>query len=196
MGEWESMEKPLEAATKNTHLSLQKWLFDRAKVLGLRKKDASAVAEADSDESDGESDGDDPSSPASGGKTNTTATTAETKSKETKAEEKNWSSVYLVYQESKLQFRGALSEVNFSNWVWKECIRRKLDESKGSMDSIEENDGELDEATTQGIEDVNQLLAEFYPADVIKARADAEKKKEKKAEKKDKKEDKKSKKED
>ena len=47
--------------------------------------------------------------------------------------DKNWSSVNLVFQESKLSFRAGLSELNFSNWIWSEVIRPKLDESKGNL---------------------------------------------------------------
>lgn len=189
--EWKSMETPLEAATKNTHLSLQKWLFDRARILGLRK--AGDTINGGEDDSDSEEDESSPSS-----KKNPKPAEKVEKDKEA-VEEKNWSMVNLVFQESKMSFRGNLSELNFSNWVWKEVVRPKLEDSKGAVDDLAEGDKDVAEKFRSGWEEVHEILSEYFPSDVVKARIKAEEKKlekedggdKKKDKKKDKKEDKK-----
>merc|ERR1712224_345465 len=94
------------------------------------------------------------------------------------AEEKNWSSVSLAYQESKLSFRGYLSAHNFTNWLWHHVIRDRLEETKG----------EVPEDEIDGVAECDAVLREFCPA--------KKEKKDKKEDKKDKKDDKKDKKDD
>lgn len=114
--EWASMENALEPHTKATHLSLQKWLFDRARSLGIKNK-----ADPDSDEDD--SDFDDESDADADG-TPSVAATASTKPstkdggakkggkvevQDESVDEKNWSSVRLAHEEAKLAFKGVFS---------------------------------------------------------------------------------------
>ncbi|CAE7831004.1 abfD, partial [Symbiodinium necroappetens] len=35
--------------------------------------------------------------------------------------QKNWSSVNLAFQESKLNYRGSFSALSFTNWLWYRC---------------------------------------------------------------------------
>ena len=61
--EWRSVELPLENETKETHLSLAKWLYDRARMLGIRKQGDSLSGggegeEAGEDEGESGSDSD------------------------------------------------------------------------------------------------------------------------------------------
>merc|ERR1711959_783746 len=100
-------------------------------------------------------------------------------------EEKNWSSVSLAYQESKLSFRGYLSAQNFTNWLWCHVIRDKLEETKGKVP-----EDEID-----GVAECDAVLREFCPAK--KEKKDKDDKKDKKDKKdKDDKKDKKDKKDD
>merc|ERR1712094_20600 len=69
-------------------------------------------------------------------------------------EEKNWSSVSLAYQESKLTFCGDLSAQNFTNWLWQHVIREKLEETKGKVP-----EDEID-----GVAECDAVLREFCPA--------------------------------
>merc|ERR1712113_264205 len=91
----------------------------------------------------------------------------------------NWSAVNLVAKESKLQFRGVLSPMAFTNWLWYRCIRPKLEETKAKLPEIDISSG------AYNIEDVEEIFGEFMP--VIKEKD----KKDKKDDKKDKKDDKK-----
>eukprot|EP00392_Amoebophrya_sp_AT5.2_P009090 g9118.t1 len=187
--EWKSMEVPLENATKNTHLSLQKWLTDRARVLGIRARQAD---DEDSEE-DGEDDGEDDTSPNS--KTLGGAAGGD-KAANDGAEEKNWSAVNLAFQESKLSWKATFNPCNFTNWLWNSVVRVRLDETKGNVDAFGEQD--LEEVLV-GIEAVNDVLSEFIPQDQKKKEKkdkDGDGKKDKKGDKKDKKDDKKDKKED
>merc|ERR1712083_1186777 len=95
---------------------------------------------------------------------------------------KNWSAVNCTFKESKLNFRGVLSPVAFTNWLWYRCVRPKLAETKAF--SLPEIEGDA-----YGIEDVDEILGEFMP----KPKEDKKDKKDKKDEKdkKDKKDDKK-----
>merc|ERR1712054_539736 len=88
-----------------------------------------------------------------------------------------------AYKESKLSFRGVLTPVAFTNWLWYKTIRPKLEETKAKV--IVEN-VDLD---AFGIQDVDEIFAEHMP--VQKPPADKDKKDKKdKDDKKDKKGDK------
>merc|ERR1712048_379981 len=112
------------------------------------------------------------------------------------AKEKNWSAVNLTFKESKLSFRGVLSPLAFTNWVWYRCVRPKLEETKAKLPDIDTSDGKF------GIEDVEELFGEFMPKEIKKPgegskdKDEKDKKKDKKDDKKDKKDDKKDKKDD
>merc|ERR1719407_453437 len=93
-------------------------------------------------------------------------------------EEKNYSSVSLAYEDTKLSFRGHLSALNFTNWLWHHVVRDKLEETKGKVP-----DDDMD-----GVAECDAVLREFCPA--------KKEKKDKKEDKKDKKDDKKDKKDD
>merc|ERR1712185_597497 len=71
---------------------------------------------------------------------------------------KNWSSVNLCCQETKLQFRGSFSAVAFTNWLWWRCIRPKLEETKSSLDELSE-----EERQKYSIDDIEEVLGEFCP---------------------------------
>merc|ERR1719343_1374520 len=131
-----------------------------------------AAAKADDDDDD-----DDKEEPA-----------AKAKAKEAEEEDaaqgtidkaKNWSAVNVAYRESKLQFRGVLSPMAFTNWMWYRCVRPKLEETKAKLPEIDISSG------AYNIDDVEEIMGEFMP--VIKEKD----KKDKKDDKKDKKDDKK-----
>merc|ERR1712190_40832 len=97
--------------------------------------------------------------------------------------QKNWSSVNVAFRESKLNFRGVLSQVSFTNWLWYRCVRPKLEETKSKLPSID--DHHLD--AVYGIDDVEEILGEFMPKETKKEeKADKKDKKDKKGDKKDK----------
>ncbi|CAK8999971.1 unnamed protein product, partial [Durusdinium trenchii] len=100
---------------------------------------------------------------------------------------KNWSSVNLAFQESKLNYRGSFSALSFTNWLWFRVVRPKLEETKSKLPELSEEDMEK-----YGIQDVEEVLGEFMPA--MKKKEEKEDKKDKKDKEKDKK-DKKDKKE-
>merc|ERR1712183_860594 len=108
---------------------------------------------------------------------------------------KNWSSVNLCCQETKLQFRGSFSAVAFTNWLWWRCIRPKLEETKSSLDELSE-----EERQKYSIDDIEEVLGEFCPKMEEKKdkkdKKDKDDKKDKKDDKKGKKDDKKDKKDD
>merc|ERR1712039_398666 len=101
---------------------------------------------------------------------------------------KNWSAVNCAFKESKLNFRGVLTPLAFTNWLWYRCVRPRLAETKAA--SLPEIEGDA-----YGIEDVDELLGEFMPAlpkpKEKKEDTDKKDKKDKKDDKKDKKDDKK-----
>merc|ERR1712113_930264 len=98
--------------------------------------------------------------------------------------QKNWSAVNVAYKESKLNFRGVLTPVAFTNWLWYRCIRPKLEETKSKLPEVDTSSGAF------GIEDVEEIMGEFMPA--IKVEKDKKDKKDDKdkKDKKDKKDDK------
>jgi len=84
--------------------------------------------------------------------------------------QKNWSAVNVACKESKLSFRGALTPVAFTNWLWYRCIRPKLEETKSKLPEIDI------ENSNYGIEEVEDLMKEFMP--VMKAPKDKKDEKE------------------
>merc|ERR1712014_377628 len=69
---------------------------------------------------------------------------------------KNWSAVNLVFQESKLNYRGVFSAIAFTNWMWYRCVRPKLEETKSKLPEID--------AAAYCIDDVEEIMGEFMPA--------------------------------
>eukprot|EP00397_Hematodinium_sp_SG-2012_P002463 GEMP01002469.1.p1 GENE.GEMP01002469.1~~GEMP01002469.1.p1 ORF type:complete len:1021 (+),score=252.22 GEMP01002469.1:44-3106(+) len=163
--EWASMEAALEPETRATHKNLEAWLADKAKAAGIKK-----AVDSDS-ESDGEEDEEGAKKAPEG--------------EGEKKEEKNWSVVNLACQESRLQFRGVLTEKNFTNWLWKFVIHPKLEESRGKIPDIELFDFSV-------AEDLEELFREFLPVKKEKEKDKKDDKKDKKGDKdkKDKKEEK------
>merc|ERR1712060_445389 len=102
----------------------------------------------------------------------------------------NFSAVNLVAKESKMNFRGVLTPVAFTNWLWYRCVRPKMEETKSKLPSID--DHQLD--AVYGIDDVEEILGEFMPKESKKEeKADKKDKKDKKDKAEDKKDDKKKK---
>merc|ERR1712066_1038403 len=109
------------------------------------------------------------------------------------SKEKNWSAVNLTFKESKLNFRGTLTPIAFTNWVWYRCVRPKLEETKSKLPDVDTSDGKY------GIEDVEEIFGEFMPKEIKKPGEGKDKDEKDKKDKKDKKgdkDDKKSKKDD
>merc|ERR1712014_349453 len=73
---------------------------------------------------------------------------------------KNWSSVNLCCQETKI---AALPAIPFTNWLWWRCIRPKLEETKSSLDDLSEEDREK-----YSIDLIEEVLGEHCPALVEK----------------------------
>merc|ERR1712061_181313 len=80
----------------------------------------------------------------------------------------NWSAVNLVAKESKLNFRGVLTPVAFTNWLWYRCIRPRLEETKSKLPAID--DHQLN--TVYCIDDIEDILGEFMPAPKKDEKAD------------------------
>merc|ERR1712194_920233 len=107
--------------------------------------------------------------------------------------DKNWSAVNLVCKESKLLYRGVLSQQGFTNWLWYRCVRPQLEETKSTLPEIDLGD------CPYGIEDIDEIFNTYLPAGKLKKdekddKKDKKEKKDKKDDKKDKKDDKKDKK--
>lgn len=180
--EWLSMEAAMPAEERQTHRNLQIFFMERAKAAGVKEKEEEeeddddpemlALIENGGDAPEGgdaaESDDEDPR--------DTARKKQEEEDKEavgTVEKQKNWSSVNLAFQESKLNYRGSFSALSFTNWLWYRVVRPKLEETKSKM--VELSDEELEK---YGIPDVEEVLGEFMPA---------QKKKEEEKDKKDKK---------
>merc|ERR1711879_841017 len=71
---------------------------------------------------------------------------------------KNWSSVNLACQESKLSYRGSFTAIAFTNWLWSRCIRPKLEETKAKLPELDIS------GNVYGIEDIEEIMGEFMPA--------------------------------
>ncbi|CAE7319717.1 abfD [Symbiodinium sp. CCMP2592] len=196
--EWLSMEAAMPAEERQTHRNLQIFFMERAKAAGVKEKEEEeeddddpemlALIENGGDAPEGgdaaESDDEDPR--------DTARKKQEEEDKEavgTVEKQKNWSSVNLAFQESKLNYRGSFSALSFTNWLWYRVVRPKLEETKSKM--VELSDEELEK---YGIPDVEEVLGEFMPA--VKKKEEEKDKKDKKDKKDDKdKKDKKDKKE-
>eukprot|EP00439_Symbiodinium_sp_Y106_P022864 s1523_g2.t2 len=196
--EWLSMEAAMPAEERQTHRNLQIFFMERAKAAGVKEKEEEeeddddpemlALIENGGDAPEGgdaaESDDEDPR--------DTARKKQEEEDKEavgTVEKQKNWSSVNLAFQESKLNYRGSFSALSFTNWLWYRVVRPKLEETKSKM--VELSDEELEK---YGIPDVEEVLGEFMPAP--KKKEEEKDKKDKKDKKDDKdKKDKKDKKE-
>merc|ERR1712050_630791 len=69
---------------------------------------------------------------------------------------KNWSAVNCAFKESKLNFRGVLTPVAFTNWLWYRCVRPKLEETKSKLPEVD--------TAAYFIDDVEEIMREFMPA--------------------------------
>lgn len=49
---------------------------------------------------------------------------------------------------------------NFTNWLWREVVRVKLEESKGDVESFQDDDVG---AVVDGADAVSEVLSEFLP---------------------------------
>merc|ERR1711879_1028026 len=96
------------------------------------------------------------------------------------AKEKNWSAVNLTFKESKLNFRGCLTAISFTNWVWYRCVRPKLEETKAKLPDIDTSDPKY------GIEDVEEIFGPMVPSEIKKPGEGKDKDKDDKKDKKDK----------
>merc|ERR1711988_1932978 len=145
--EWQSMEAAMSAEERQTHRNLQKFFMERAKSFGV---EASKEEEEDDDDpeiekllGDGEM-GEGSGEKGEDSEEEESKEEAERKKKEKEDEEevgtvdksKNWSSVNICSQETKLTFRGSFSNLAFTNWLWWRCIRPKLEETKSSLDEL------------------------------------------------------------
>merc|ERR1712217_563289 len=99
---------------------------------------------------------------------------------------KNYSAVNLVFKESKTPFRGVLTPVSFTNWLWWRCVRPRLEKTKAA--GFPDVEGEF------GIDDVEEIFGQFMPKDAELPGKNKED--DKKSKKGDKDDDKKSKKDD
>lgn len=192
--EWQTMESAMPTEERQTHKNLKVWMEDRAKDIG-----AVQVNDEDDDDDDdptllamlesgegkdgeggfgGDSD-DDKDEPA-------TASAAKAKAAKEQEEEdaavgtidkaKNWSAVNVTHKETKMSWRGVLTPLNFTNWLWYRCIRPKLEDTKAKkLSDIE------DFKLKEGIDAIEEIMGEFMP----KIQEDKDKK-----DKKDKKDDK------
>mmetsp|Transcript_53663 Transcript_53663/g.85351 ORF Transcript_53663/g.85351 Transcript_53663/m.85351 type:complete len:1090 (+) Transcript_53663:51-3320(+) len=189
--EWLSMEAAMPAEERQTHRNLQLYFTERAKSFGVDAKEdedddddddpeiAAMLAEGGIPEGE-EGEGDD-------GEEEDTKAVAKKKIEEEDKEEvgtvekgKNWSSVNLCCQETKLSFRGSFSAVAFTNWLWWRCIRPKLEETKSSLDELSEED-----RAKFSIDDIEEVLGEYCPK--MEEKKDKKDKKDSKDDKKDKK---------
>lgn len=204
--EWLSMEAAMPAEERLTHRNLQLFFMDRAKAAGV-----SAAKEEDDDDMDdpemlallgegGESAAADGADAGAESDEEDVKEDARKKQEEEDTEaqgtvdkNKNWSSVNLACQESKLSYRGSFTAIAFTNWLWYRCIRPKLEETKSKVPELTE-----DEMERFCIDDVEAVLGEFCPAPKKSKEKDKKDEKDKKEDKdkKDKKDDKKDKKDD
>merc|ERR1711972_1253645 len=69
------------------------------------------------------------------------------------------SSANVAYKASNLSFRGSLTPVAFTNWLWWRCIRPKLEETKSKLPEI----GEATPLGSFGVDDVEEIFGEFMP---------------------------------
>lgn len=203
--EWLSMEAAMPGEERQTHKNLANWMRSRAKECGVVEvkddeeeedtaEDLAVMAMLGGGEADdgAESEEEEPAAPAKGAGKGDAKEKEEKDAEEedAKKDEKNWSSVNLVYRECKLNFRGSFSQVQFTNWLWYRVIRAKLEDTKSKMDEVDISDNNW------GIEDIEEVLGEFMPPMKAKKEDKDDKKGSKKDDKKDDKKDKKDKKDD
>eukprot|EP00933_Yihiella_yeosuensis_P069900 TRINITY_DN7698_c0_g1_i1.p1 TRINITY_DN7698_c0_g1~~TRINITY_DN7698_c0_g1_i1.p1 ORF type:complete len:1103 (+),score=325.60 TRINITY_DN7698_c0_g1_i1:65-3310(+) len=195
--EWLSMEAAMPPEERQTHRNLGAWLTDRAKAIGVKQEE--------DDEDDGAEDAELLKMLENGtgeAPTDGAAALVEEEEEEpekrpgapTKKEEeedaangtidkaKNWSAVNAAFKESKLSFRGSLTPVAFTNWLWYRCVRPKLEETKAKLPELDLSG----DASVYCIDDVEEIFGEFMPA-MPKPKEEKDKKDK---DKKDKKEDK------
>ncbi|CAE8674334.1 unnamed protein product, partial [Polarella glacialis] len=204
--EWMSMEAAMPPEERQTHRNLSLWLQDRARTLGLEKEnydgdedeeeDATLMAMLENGSGEAVAGGaaepdDDEEEPAprpgAPGKKEEEDDAANGKVEK----DKNWSAVNLSCRESKLSYRGSLSPMAFTNWLWYRCIRPRLEETKAKLPELDLQGDD----SKYCIQDVEDLFGEFMPALPKKDDKDKKDKKDDK-DKKDKKDDKKDKKDD
>merc|ERR1719506_579670 len=172
---------------RQTHRNLQAWMIHRAEKFGVQSQ-----GEDDDDDDEEEEELTEEMKKKLAVQEKLAQDRKEDEEKPKIVEEKNYSSVSLAYEDTKLSFRGHLSALNFTNWLWHHVVRDKLEETKGKVP-----DDDMD-----GVAECDAILREFCPAkkekkdkDDKKDKKDKEDKDDKK-DKKDKKDDKKDKKED
>ena len=132
--EWASMEAAMPSEEIATHRMLSFWMKDCAKKMGVK----AIPEETESDEEDesgdeGESDGEMSPGAKAREKQRLAQEAADKEFEEKAKKEKNWSQVHLAYIESKSNYRGIMTPLNFTNWIWAEIIRPKLLDAKGEM---------------------------------------------------------------
>ncbi|CAJ1416473.1 unnamed protein product [Effrenium voratum] len=195
--EWQSMEAAMPAEERQTHRNLQVFFMERAKAAGVKEQkeeeeeddpeELALLGDAEMPEGQGEDSGDEEEDPRDAARKKQEEEDKEAVGTVEKA--KNWSSVNLVFQESKLNYRGSFTAGSFTNWLWYRVVRPKLEETKSKLPEL--SDEEIDKFS---IQDVEEVLGEFMPAQ--KKKDEKEDKKDKKDKKDDKdKKDKKDKKE-
>mmetsp|Transcript_97219 Transcript_97219/g.182815 ORF Transcript_97219/g.182815 Transcript_97219/m.182815 type:complete len:1094 (-) Transcript_97219:84-3365(-) len=192
--EWLAMEAAMPPEERLTHRNLQTWM-------GVRAKEHGVAAPKEDEEDDDDPEilailGDVQEGDVEGGDSGDDEEAANVAKKRAKEEEedkeevgkiekqKNWSSVNLVYKESKLSFRGNFTAMAFTNWLWYRCVRPKLEETKEELREIDADDLE----DLFSITDVEELLGEFMPKMKEKKKKDDkddDKKKKKKGDKDD-----------
>lgn len=185
--EWASMEAAMPAEERQTHRNLQVYFMERAKAAGVKEQKEEEEEEDDPEMlallGDGEvPEGGDADSDAEEDPRDAQRKKQEEEDKEavgTVEKSKNWSSVNLAFQESKLNYRGSFSALSFTNWLWFRVVRPKLEETKSKLPEL--SDEEMDK---YGIQDVEDVLGEFMPA--MKKKEEKEDKKDKKDKDKDK----------
>jgi len=169
--EWLHMEGAMPAEEKQTHKNLGAWMQSRAKASGVKAEkeeeedddDEEALAllagdgGAEGGLEDDESDGDDEAPPKKGDK-------EEEEPEIVVDKDKNWSAVNLVCKESKLSYRGVLSQIGFTNWMWYRCVRPSLEATKSSLPDIDLSD------CPYGIEDIDEIFNMYLPAGKLKKR--------------------------
>jgi len=196
--EWQTMESAMPTEERTTHRNLAIWMQDRAKSLNIKEgeeddeddeadKEIMAMLEG-GDTKDGEPDSDDDDDKAEPASAKAKAKASNDKEAEAEEDQgtiekqKNWSAVNVAYKESKLNFRGILTPMAFTNWLWYRCVRPKLEETKAKLPEID--------VSNFGIDDIEEIMGEFMPA--VKVEKDKKDKKDDKdkKDKKDKKDDK------
>merc|ERR1711920_52266 len=75
---------------------------------------------------------------SNGARTNINSQWISRSQEESKVEkDKNWSSVSLVFSDSKLNFRGSFSKLGFTNWLWWRLVRPELEKTKVKLPDVD-----------------------------------------------------------